>query len=114
MWIFTETGFVSAVRHYEQPGNLVVRARDKESLEGLAISGDTAIIATPFNDYPYRVHTSNEVFKEWLYESVVQLEYTDFKTRVYASRGSDFAHALTGVWETMHEVEDSEARLRRN
>ena len=33
MWLFTETGFVSAVRHREDPDLLVVRARDRQSLE---------------------------------------------------------------------------------
>ena len=32
MWIFTETGFVSAVQHRENPDYLMVRARDRQSL----------------------------------------------------------------------------------
>lgn len=36
MWIFTDTGFVSAVCHYQDWTQLVVRARDRRSLEGLA------------------------------------------------------------------------------
>ena len=45
MWIFTETGFVSAVRHFKEKDKLVVRARDQKSLEGLANSVGLGIIA---------------------------------------------------------------------
>ena len=41
----------------------------------------------------------------------LQMEYTNFKSQVYATRGSDFTHALSSVWSTMHEVEDESARI---
>ena len=37
MWVFTETGFVSAVRKPEEPKYITVRAREKQSLEVLAV-----------------------------------------------------------------------------
>ena len=33
MWIFTSTGFVSAVVHRDDADLIVVRARDRESLQ---------------------------------------------------------------------------------
>ena len=36
MWVFTETGFVSAVRKPEEPKYITVRAREKQSLEVLS------------------------------------------------------------------------------
>ena len=36
MWVFTETGFVSAVRKVDSPSKITVRSRDKQSLEVLA------------------------------------------------------------------------------
>jgi hypothetical protein len=62
MWIFTETGFVSAVRHFSEKDKLVVRARDQKSLENLANSVGLDIISTPSNDYPYRVFVADSVF----------------------------------------------------
>jgi hypothetical protein len=36
MWIFTETGFVSAVRKSDAPSKVTARARDKQSLQVLS------------------------------------------------------------------------------
>ena len=59
MWIFTNAGFVSVVSN----GNdLMIRARDRESLEPIAESDKLEIIATPENDYPYRIFVSHEFF----------------------------------------------------
>ena len=56
MWLFTNTGFVSAVSNGK---DLTIRARDKESLAPIAQSAQVEIIATPTNDYPYRVIVSD-------------------------------------------------------
>jgi len=58
LWIFTETGFVSAV--CESPGSATVkvRARDRQSLEGLSELGSTEILELSARDYPYRVIVS--------------------------------------------------------
>ena len=110
MWIFTETGFVSAVRHFKEKDKLVVRARDQKSLEGLANSVGLDIISTPSNDYPYRVFVVDSVFATWLSKQTMAIDYTNFKNRVHDIRGHDFADALLRVWSAMHQVEDDEAR----
>ena len=53
MWVFTETGFVSAVRKVDSPSKITVRSRDKQSLEVLAELSETEILETPFADYGY-------------------------------------------------------------
>ena len=113
MWIFTQTGFVSAVHHYSEPNTIVVRARDRVSLEGLAESADAPIEKSPTNDYPYRVHVPQQKFTEWLVVNVTALDYTNFKDRVYDTRGEFYSDTLLGVWEIMHHVEDDEARTGR-
>ena len=110
MWIFTETGFVSAVRHFSEKDKLVVRARDEKSLEGLANSVGLEIISTPSNDYPYRVLVADSVFAKWLSKQTMAVDYTNFKDRVHDTRGHDFAGALMGVWSEMRQVEDEDAR----
>ena len=110
MWIFTETGFVSTVRHYDDPNLVVVRARDAQSLEVLAELAETPVEKTPENDYPYRVSVKDETLKFWLSTTVEILDYTNFKNRVAVSRGDTYHRALSDVWTTMHEVEDAEAR----
>lgn len=110
MWLFTETGFISAVRHYSENGVVVVRARDEKSLRELSVKSGEKITNSPYNDYPYRVHVSDEIFQAWLAETCQKMDYTNFKDRVYETRGEKFAHTLMGVWEIMHDVEDKGAR----
>jgi hypothetical protein len=107
MWLFTNTGFVSAVSNGEE---IMVRARDKESLEPLKEITKTEIIHTPQNDYPYRLVISHEVFSKWVAHMASGITYKNFKSEVAATRGYDFAHPLMKVWSAMHEVEDVAAR----
>ena len=113
MWIFTETGFVSAVRHYDDASLVVVRARDAQSLEVLAELAEITIEKSPTSDYPYRVAVKDEILKFWLSTTVDMLDYANFKGRVSVSRGDDYSHALMSVWTAMHDVEDSKARSRK-
>ena len=55
MWVFTETGFVSAVARRDDPDHLVVRARDRISLEPLAALDADEIVLGAGSDYPYRL-----------------------------------------------------------
>jgi hypothetical protein len=109
MWIFTNTGFVSAVSNGK---DLMVRSRDRESLEPLAESAKTEIIATPANDYPYRTIVSHEIFSRWAAHMASNIAYKNFKSEVASTRGYDFAHPLMKVWSAMHEVEDPSARAK--
>ena len=112
MWIFTETGFVSAVQHRDNPEYLMVRARDRQSLESLATMISVEIKSTPVADYPYRLVASKEDVKSWMNDSIDFLGYNNFKNQVAVTRGKEYAYALGSVWSTMHEVEDEEARKR--
>ena len=104
MWLLTQTGFVSAVRHVEENDRLIVRARDTESLRGLSEAAETQIQATPEADYPYRVELPRAVFSEWLTEQVDTLDYTDYKSRVTESRGFHYAGVLHEVWAVLHAL----------
>lgn len=117
MWIFTETGFVSAVQHYENPNMLVVRARDKASLEHLQVALDlisegasSSIEHTPDADYPYRLYTDRLFFARWAAHMVRDISYNNFKGRCYSTLPSEYSNALHDVWSAMHQVEDAEAR----
>lgn len=107
MWIFTNTGFVSAVSNGK---DLMVRSRDRESLEPLAASANIEIIATPANDYPYRAIVSHAIFSRWVAHMASNIVYKNFKSEVASTRGHEFAHPLMKVWSVMHEVEDTGAR----
>ena len=111
MWIFTETGFVSAVR--TEPGSDVirVRSRDAASLQPILELCDAEISRTPHRDYPYRVELSTADFAKFLTWAVLTMDYTNYKSQVHATRGYDFAHVLSEVWSIMHGVEDEDARI---
>ncbi len=109
MWVFTTSGFVSAVY---KDGALQVRARDRKSLEALSKETHAGIIATPLADYPYRIAITNEQFSKWLSKQAMSVDYKNFKSEIADTRGYGFAKPLNKVWSVMHEVEDSKARAR--
>lgn len=111
MWVFTNTGFVSAVQDSTNR-TIIVRARDKKSLEPISEKSKAPIKKTPHSDYPYRVLVAREVFAEWLYESAQSINYGNFKSEVSNIRGHNFSKPLMKVWSAMHDVEDSQARSK--
>jgi hypothetical protein len=110
MWIFTETGFVSAVEDRHNPQNVSVRARDKVSLVAVSAATGEPILRSPDGDYPYRVFISKDAFAAWLADEASQIDYRNFKGRVFDTRGHEFAHELGRVWSVMLAVEDEDAR----
>ena len=109
MWVFTTSGFLSAVY---KDGAIQVRARDRKSLEPLVKQTGTALIATPLADYPYRIAITNEQFASWVNQQALSIAYKNFKSEVADTRGYGFAKPLNQVWSVMHEVEDAKARVR--
>ena len=109
MWVFTTSGFLSAVY---KDGALQVRARDRKSLDALAKSTGAPIVATPLADYPYRIAITNEQFSNWLSQQAISIDYKNFKSEIADTRGYGFAKPLNQVWSVMHEVEDAQARKR--
>lgn len=105
MWLFTETGFISAVTHWDNPEVIVVRSRDYDSLLPIADYAEEVIKHTPENDYPVRVEVHREVFAQWVAEQATNMTYTNYKDRMYQTRGKKFTGALTDVWSIMHHTE---------
>jgi hypothetical protein len=103
MWLFTNTGFVSAVSNGK---DLMIRSRDVESLEPIAESTNSPIISTPQNDYPYRVIVTHESFSKWVAHMAAGITYKNFKSEVATTRGYDFARPLMKVWSAMHDVQN--------
>lgn len=112
MWLFTETGFLSAVQKDPNKPQLTVRARDRESLTDLVKKYELKIVKTPMADYPYRVEISKAQFAEWVSKEIESISYSNFKDQVSLVRDSKFAKLLGSVWSTMLGAEDKEARAR--
>jgi hypothetical protein len=112
MWIFTETGFISAVAHRDDQRFMVVRARDKQSLEELALMSQTEIEYSPNADYSWRTVVHKQDLYQFMEHAISVADYDNFKNRVYKTRGNRFASALNEVWSIMHNVEDEAAKKR--
>ena len=110
MWIFSETGFVSAVRKNDRPDVITVRSRDQKSLESLAELAQVKIAKSPNGDYPYRLFVASEVFAEWVSLVAMNVDYDNFKNHIANTRGYEYAHELSRVWSVMLDTEDADAR----
>jgi hypothetical protein len=109
MWVFTQTGFLSAVRHRDEADTLVVRSRDRESIQAIADFAAADIVKHAGSDYPYRTFVKEESWKGFLLKSVEELDYTNYKNRMHDLRDDNFCSALSNVWLVMTKTEDSEA-----
>lgn len=109
MWIYTPTGFISAVAKRSSPTELTVRARDRQSLNGLVeLTGAPATIGEG-TDYPYRVVVSRETFKFWLSRQVDDLDYGNFKDEAHRVSGYEYASVLGRIWTDSLSLEDQES-----
>ena len=108
MWVFTQNGFISAVDNKVKPGLLAVRARDRQSLEEISEMAGSEIEFTPRRDYQYRTYVSRGILEDFVKLSIETLDYSNFKDRLYVSRGKQFARAAGNVWTSMHAVADKE------
>jgi len=110
MWIFTSTGFVSAVRKTDRPDVYTVRSRDRKSLEPLAQMAKVEIVTSPLGDYPYRLFIEPGVFTHWVADQASQIEYPNFKSQVAKTRGHEYNSGLHDVWFAMLQTEDELSR----
>lgn len=103
MWIFTNTGMVSAVAHRDKPGVLLVRARMSEHLvEFFGAGWAEHIEHTPRADYAWRVETSRADFEGALARQVSRIDYDNFKNSVV----SHALHAAySRVWSVMRALQ---------
>lgn len=110
MWIFSETGFISAVRKNDRPEVITVRGRDRKSLEPLADFAEVDIAKSPNGDYPYRLFVSTDKWVAWVTLVAMNVDYDNFKSHVAETRGYEYAHELSRVWSVMLDTEDENAR----
>ena len=106
MWVFTETGFVSAVVDYQDSSKLVVRSRDKKSLRPFVEATNAEIIELKNRDYEYRVIIKKTDFVKCLVDAAMTIDYNNFKNRIWDTRGDVFHDALSKVWGNMLDVSD--------
>jgi hypothetical protein len=129
MWIFTTEGFISAVQDSTDDEKLVIRARDRKSLEsmlqtielaGEAINRDAEEGVEPVVFGPYKIETGKGTDYRWRvsgidrgtfalfmqFEIMNFLQYTNYKNALTESRGKVYHDAAMRVWVDMLAVDD--------
>ena len=101
MWIFTSAGFVSAVVHRDDPDLIVVRARERASLDALVERTGADINPWEGSDYAFRIVVSRSEFTAWVEEQADAIGYTNFKSSAHRRRGGAYADVLHEVWDVM-------------
>ena len=108
MWIFTSTGFVSVVEHRDDPERLVVRARDRASLDALVARTGAPINPWQGSDYAFRIVVDRPVLAAWLADVARAIDYTNYMSSALAARGGRFEAALHDVWRAMMAFQRAE------
>lgn len=106
MWIFAKHGFISVVQDRNDPARLLVRARKREDLENLDISGDVTseISETPDADYRFRIFVPRKAFAAALQRMALAIDYTNFKTAVHGVPDRDSAYF--SCWAAMRRFQE--------
>lgn len=109
MWIFTTSGFLSAVAHRDQPGAVMVRARERSHLATLAAFSclaDGAISETPSADYRWRITVTKAVFAEFVKAQAQAVDYDNFKNACHDRQPAArrWHHCLMDVWSAMRRL----------
>lgn len=117
MWIFTKHAVLSVVEYdptngYADDGIaphdhtwMFVRSRRREHLTDFGF-GDSEVIETPRNDYPFRVLVKKDRVAEMMARSVREIDYENFKGA--CMRDGDHPYdMLHDVWESvMRNLDD--------
>lgn len=109
MWTATKDGYFSAVQHRDQPGKLMVRARDSKDLRKVRDQGYDVgrIIAMADADYPYRVVVDKAEWGRYLADSVASVDYQNFKESIHAV-DPERERIYLKVWSALTHIEDQD------
>jgi hypothetical protein len=105
MWIFTSTGFISAVVHRDDPDLIVVRARERASLDPLIERTGAEVNPWEGSDYAFRIVMPRAEFSAWVGEQADAIDYSNFKSSARRRRGGAYADVLHEVWDVMYRFQ---------
>lgn len=107
MWLFCKSGFFSAVRHWDDPDTIHLRARFRGDLERLcAVHGlDPATIAeTPEADYRFRMELPQADWARVAAAEAAAIDYPNFKAATHDGTARDAAYL--GAWAALRAGQD--------
>lgn len=105
MWLFSKSGYFSAVRHFDKPDVMHVRARFEGDLERLCAAHgvEPKVVVTPGNDYRFRMDFARAEWVRIVSEEAEAIDYGNFKAAVHDGTGRDAAYM--GVWDVMRRAQ---------
>ena len=110
MWMFTKSGFFSAVKHLDRPGCVLVRARFKGDLERFCAAHGLAakVEETPEADYRFRATIEQAAFADAVKAEAEGIDYPNFKSAAHDGTARDAAYM--GCWSATRRGQEQEAR----
>jgi hypothetical protein len=113
----TTDSFTSAVVHRDDPSLLMIRSRDRASLDSLAkaLGHDEGAVYTSLpSDYPFRIVVTKVEYAQWVHDRVVGIDYPNFKSRAAGVRGGRYVDFLHQVWSAGLSLTDRDTRERND
>jgi 8-oxo-dGTP pyrophosphatase MutT (NUDIX family) len=109
MWLITPFGFFSVV---QKPGDnhLTVRARvasDLNALRSLYLPELSKTITGAGTDYPHRATCSHASFAAAQVKIALDIDYSNFKSKVAQTQGGARAKVYSEVWSVLHKLQTS-------
>lgn len=80
MWLFTNRGFLSIVRHSDKPGVLVVRSRFPGHIQ--SVFPKAHVTENPSGDYRFRSEIPAKQVADRLAAEILSINYENFKDSV--------------------------------
>jgi len=106
MWLMTTRGFFSVVAHNADPDRVLIRARCRGDIDGVAgpLGREPVLLADA--DYPWRVEASRAEWSALLQELAAEITYPNFKSAIH-----DPAHARAygEIWSVLRDALDDRA-----
>ena len=113
----TTNSFISAVAHRDDPSLLMLRSRERESLDHLADDlglGPEAVFSTLPSDYPFRIVVTKIEYAQWCHDKVLKITYDNFKAAASVQRGGVFVDFLHRVWEAGLRLTDRDTQEKND
>ena len=82
MWVFTNDGFYSIVRHRTLPNMLIVRARFKGDIEKLIPDAEVIELNESDADYRFRAFVDDSVLAKVFFDKIEKIDYPNFKNSI--------------------------------
>lgn len=100
MWMFLNDAMLSIVQKPDDKKTLTVRARSKGEIE--SVFPDAKVIVDAGTDYRFRTKVAREIVAKAMYDRVMDLNYSNFKSSVKDRKRHD---AYMGVWDVMYRYQ---------